>query len=378
MFIDLDDGNKTWYSGYGHYDYIRTEQMFIVEQKCYLLLSGIVSEIVCIDTRSVKEQWHAILNNIDYRPVLVDDKFYYLSDDTLYSLDSYGKKTEIITGIESHGFEIVDVTEKGIVTISYDPGMYFFDGPDSVGLFYNSAEDGRLIWKYEWEPYADTKYLKSISSIPYVFDDFVYLAGIFSLFRIELESGMYTLVAEIPKNNISSRESNIKVLDDLIYVAGESGTSCFRLEDIINTMEIRLTFQINESFFFTSNGISRFMDVSPTVINDRTLLPARYVVEPLGGQLFWDGDERKVTCKLVAPDNPDTDEYKENIVELWIDNPIAKVNGEEVQIDPDNPDVVPTIINDRTFVPVRFLAENLGCQTEWDAESKEVILTYTP
>ncbi len=120
------------------------------------------------------------------------------------------------------------------------------------------------------------------------------------------------------------------------------------------------------------------MDSKPIIINSRTYLPARYVTEPLGGQVSWDGEERKVTCKLVAPDNAETEDYKENVVELWIDKSTAKVNGKSIQIDPDNPEVVPTIIGDRTMVPMRFLAESLGCSVEWIAESKEIILTYIP
>jgi len=138
---------------------------------------------------------------------------------------------------------------------------------------------------------------------------------------------------------------------------------------------LRFTIDKNELF---DDGNTSTIDSAPVINNNRTLLPARYVVEPLGGQVFWDGEQRKVTCKLVAPDNADTEEYKENTVELWIDKPTAKINGKEVQIDPDNPDVVPTIINDRTMVPMRFLAESLGCEVEWIADTKEIILTYTP
>ena len=139
-----------------------------------------------------------------------------------------------------------------------------------------------------------------------------------------------------------------------------------------------LTFQINQSTYKPDNDDMTEMDSKPTILQDRTYLPARYVCEPLGGQVFWDGDERKVTCKLVAPDNAETEDYKENIVELWIGKSTAKVNGVEVQIDPDNPDVVPTIINDRTMVPMRFLAESLGCSVKWIADTKEIILTYSP
>ncbi|MCK5743707.1 MAG: copper amine oxidase N-terminal domain-containing protein, partial [Caldisericia bacterium] len=56
----------------------------------------------------------------------------------------------------------------------------------------------------------------------------------------------------------------------------------------------------------------------------------------------------------------------------------ARVDGIEVQIDPNNPDVVPTIINDRTMVPMRFLTESLGCKLEWKAEKEEINLSYLP
>jgi hypothetical protein len=108
------------------------------------------------------------------------------------------------------------------------------------------------------------------------------------------------------------------------------------------------------------------IDVAPTIQNNRTLLPARYVCEPLGGVVSWDAGEKKVTCTLDG-----------RVVEMWIGKSVGKVDGVETAIDPNNPEVVPTIINDRTMVPMRFLAESLGCETKWLADTREVILTYT-
>ncbi len=140
---------------------------------------------------------------------------------------------------------------------------------------------------------------------------------------------------------------------------------------------LKISFKIDRKSYIIS-GQEIDTDVTPIIQNGRTLLPARYVTEPFGGQVFWDGEKRKVTCKLVAPDNAETEDYKENIVELWIGKSTARLNGIEVQIDPNNPKIVPTIINDRTMVPMRFLAESLGCEVEWIADTKEIILTYTP
>jgi hypothetical protein len=178
----------------------------------------------------------------------------------------------------------------------------------------------------------------------------------------------------------TDRYSHLMAVDDRYIIYSDGNNTYFYSlpftdKKTQNKKYIRYT--IN-SGVYNVYGVEMTMDCHPVITNGRTLLPARYVLEPLGGQVFWDGEQRKVTCKLVAPDNATTDEYKENIVELWIDKPTAKINGKEFQIDPDNPDVTPTIINDRTMVPMRFLAESLGCEVEWVADTKEIILTYTP
>lgn len=39
--------------------------------------------------------------------------------------------------------------------------------------------------------------------------------------------------------------------------------------------------------------------------------------------------------------------------------------------------VAPVIINDRTFVPVRFVSDELGVTTAWEEISKTVTITKT-
>ncbi len=65
-------------------------------------------------------------------------------------------------------------------------------------------------------------------------------------------------------------------------------------------------------------------------------------------------------------------------ITLQISNPTATVNGKQLQIDPNNPKVTPIIMNGRTMVPGRFLAEALGCEVKWIADTKTIILTYKP
>ncbi len=61
---------------------------------------------------------------------------------------------------------------------------------------------------------------------------------------------------------------------------------------------------------------------------------------------------------------------------MQIGNSVAVVNGNVVSIDSDNPNLVPEIINSRTMLPLRFVAENLGCDVQWNGTTKTITITY--
>jgi hypothetical protein len=121
----------------------------------------------------------------------------------------------------------------------------------------------------------------------------------------------------------------------------------------------------------TVNGIKQEIDpgrgTAPVIIPkwSRTVVPIRAIVEAIGGTISWDGTERKVTINL-----------NDIMIELWIDNPKARVNGNTVYIDTNNHDVKPIIVNSRTMLPLRFVAENLGCDVQYNNKTREITLTY--
>ena len=100
-------------------------------------------------------------------------------------------------------------------------------------------------------------------------------------------------------------------------------------------------------------------DVAPIIRNDRTMLPARFVAEALGASVEWDEAAQKVTIT------------KENtVIEITIGSNIAFVNGMEVILDS------PAFIeNSRTYLPLRFIAENLGAEVEWNQELQQIYIT---
>ncbi|MDI6861089.1 MAG: PQQ-binding-like beta-propeller repeat protein [Caldisericia bacterium] len=128
--------------------------------------------------------------------------------------------------------------------------------------------------------------------------------------------------------------------------------------------KVVIILQIGNKVIYVNNQ-PQIIDVPPQIIEGRTLLPIRYVVEPLGAKIFWDDVEKRVTI-----------EFKDITIDLWIGKALAKVNGKETPIDPNNPKVVPMIIKGRTMLPVRFVAENLGCKVDWDGATKTITITY--
>ena len=60
---------------------------------------------------------------------------------------------------------------------------------------------------------------------------------------------------------------------------------------------------------------------------------------------------------------------------LMIDNAYAVANGKTVMIDPQNPEVKAITVDDRTLLPVRFIAESLNAEVGWDEASQTVTLT---
>jgi len=102
-------------------------------------------------------------------------------------------------------------------------------------------------------------------------------------------------------------------------------------------------------------------DVTPIIIDSRTMLPIRKIVEHFGGKIGWNGTLRQVSCTLG-----------EHEVVLTIDSPTAMVDGEEKTLD-----VPPTIIEGRTLVPVRFVSENLKLKVGWEGKNSLVVVSDT-
>ena len=102
-----------------------------------------------------------------------------------------------------------------------------------------------------------------------------------------------------------------------------------------------------------------FPDAKPYLYKDRTLVPIRFISEAMGADVSWNSGEQEVTIV----------KGKDTII-THILSSRATLNGVLYTFD------VPAMIKaDRTFVPLRFVAEMLNCDVDWDENTYTVTIT---
>jgi N-acetylmuramoyl-L-alanine amidase len=102
------------------------------------------------------------------------------------------------------------------------------------------------------------------------------------------------------------------------------------------------------------NGRQVYPDVPLLVFGGRMLVPIRIVAETLGADVNWDG------ARQVA--SVDTGERH---IEMTIGSVKATVDATEVKLD------APAVLYlGRTLVPLRFVAEALGCEVAWNETTR--------
>lgn len=114
-----------------------------------------------------------------------------------------------------------------------------------------------------------------------------------------------------------------------------------------------------------AQGVSVFVDGQrvgfdqPPIIRDgRTLVPLRGVFEQMGATVVWNAGSRTVSANSGSTQ-----------VSLPIGSRYAIVDGQQLTLD-----VPAMIVGGRTLVPLRFIAESLGADVDWNAASRTVVI----
>ena len=101
-----------------------------------------------------------------------------------------------------------------------------------------------------------------------------------------------------------------------------------------------------------TNGVASQKDAAPVIRNNRTLVPIRFITEALGGEVKWNEAAKEVILVMDGKE-----------IRMTIGKTLEKYG------------VAPIIIDGRTYVPVRFVADELKAMVAWDNETKTVTIT---
>ncbi len=98
---------------------------------------------------------------------------------------------------------------------------------------------------------------------------------------------------------------------------------------------------------------------NPEILEGRTLVPLRSIFEAMGADVEWDGATSTATAKRGA-----------TTVNIQIGANSIYKNGQAISVD-----VPAQLLNGRTMVPARVIAEAFGADVQWNGNGRTVIIT---
>lgn len=126
------------------------------------------------------------------------------------------------------------------------------------------------------------------------------------------------------------------------------------LLDMIKSVENNVLYPIKVMV----NEKALVFDVPPRILSGRTVIPVRSVFESLGAEVLWDESTRIISILRDL-----------NIIKLKVGSNLAYINQQQVMLE-----VPAQIIDGRTMVPLRFIAEEFGFKVTWYGDTRTVIL----
>lgn len=108
------------------------------------------------------------------------------------------------------------------------------------------------------------------------------------------------------------------------------------------------------------NGVTVPTDVPAVTYHQRSIIPFRALGEAMGAEISWDEHNWIASMSLNGKK-----------IDLKIDSNIAVVDGVEKPISYNMP---AKLVNARTMIPVRFIAEEFGFNVDWDAPNYTVLI----
>jgi len=199
----------------------------------------------------------------------------------------------------------------------------------------------------------------------------------YRILRADKPGGEWTIIAECAKGttyadvNVEAGTTYIYAVQE-VYADGSLGemsaeTSAAAPEDLIGG-DIKgeknfIVMKIDDPLMYVGEEVQEVdpgRGTTPLIVDDRTMAPIRAIAEAMGGSAGWESTERKATVTANGHE-----------VAMWIGKKDITADGEAEKMD-----VAPLIKNDRTFLPIRFVAENIEAPVAWIGSTQEIVIVF--
>ena len=154
------------------------------------------------------------------------------------------------------------------------------------------------------------------------------------------------------------RTTTISLSDDIVPIKRKCGVVELTIgRNLVSTAN-------SEAELATSARQDIKLDVAPYINNNRTFVPVRFVADALGASVEWDAKTGTATLRS-----------EENIIKLTTNSKWMQVSDyKPVVWKKIKMDTAPHIVNNRMMIPIRYIAENLNCDVEWDSKNARAII----
>ena len=345
----------------------------------------------------------AVTINFDQEVISNKNGNYGLSFSPFFHLDSadldlgYATSSKVIpkvvypNGVEGKNFGLGSYKDAESQKTTTAKMTLNFSGAGTAGakkaLFFGVYDGNNVGVKYVYE-WKDASKLPVNSADPFMYGVRIMwqpASGLgYRVFRSEVMGELGVSVTDFYIENTSFADVNVKPNTTYYYTVKPVISEAKPLENVDEKLgEAIATFTVKTGNDVGSNtkfkhfillkmgdpnmsvdGVVKEIDPGRgtvvAMISNRTMVPIRAIVEAMDGTVGWDGNTQKITLNARG-----------NKVEMWIGKLDIKVNGVNKKMD-----VAPVIKNGRTYVPVRFSAENLNCKVDWINSTQEAVIVY--
>jgi hypothetical protein len=128
----------------------------------------------------------------------------------------------------------------------------------------------------------------------------------------------------------------------------------------VDVVGSRMVIQIESGKATLNDGKPYTLDPLPIIKKGRVFAGLLFFGEFIGCKIDWDNSTKGMTISA-----------RDKLISFQIGNPVAIVNGRDTKMD-----YPPFVKNNHTYLPLRFVCENLGSSVEYEAKTRTITIIY--